>query len=116
MAILDIPFRGSSARPAGRQRVKLEGVDYLIDFDWNGREGRWYVGIYDASGAPIVTGCKLVANARVARRTIDERRPPGRLLVIDRSSTDVDPGIDDLAQRVTLSYLESTDPVLAGVA
>jgi hypothetical protein len=111
MTLSIIATRGSSASPTIRQRVRLDGRDYLLDFAWNGRESRWYVDVSDANGTPIVAGRKLVASARVGQRTTDPRRPAGVLCTIDRSGTGVDPGIDELGSRVVLAYMDA-----AGVA
>lgn len=109
MALRTIELRGSSSAPTVTQRVSLDGVDYLLELQWNAREGRWFMHLFDASGAPIALGVKLVADARIAKRATDPRMPQGRLAVVDSSGTSRDPGIDDLADRVALVYLDAAD-------
>lgn len=98
----------SSARPHVRHRVRLDGRDYLLVFDWSGREGAWYVHILDASGSPIVTGRKVVANGKLGHRSIDPRRPAGLLMAVDPTGAG-DPGIDDLGRRVFLVYASAAE-------
>lgn len=107
MAIRRIPLRGSSTTPTVRQRVNLDGIDYLFELQWNGREGRWYMHFFDADASPIALGIKLVANARLLRRTTDSRRPPGEFRMIDVSGQGIDPELDDLNTRCILLYQDA---------
>lgn len=107
MAVLRIPVRASSTRPSTRQRVRLDGRDFLLDFDWNGREGFWYVHVSDQSGAAIVCGLKLTVDGRIGHQTVDPRAPAGGLAVVDTSGLGLEAGIDDLVARVLLVYAEN---------
>lgn len=97
MALRVIPLHGSSQRPTVRQTVTLDGRAFLLELQWNGREGRWYLHLFDADAQPIELGMKLVADVRLGRHSIDPRMPPGLLGLSDRGATGRDPGIDDLA-------------------
>lgn len=96
MALRAIQLLGSSQRPTVRQTVVLDGRAYLLELQWNGREGRWYLHLFDGAGAPLELGTKLVADLQLCRNLIDSRRPPGRLWFVDRGATGRDPGLDDL--------------------
>lgn len=109
MARRRINVRASSSAPTIRCRANLDGSDYLLELQWNGREGRWYLHLLTANGDPIVLGCKVVADAWLGRRSPDSRMPPGMLLVVDFSGTGRDPGIDDLLDRVGLVYVDAED-------
>lgn len=106
MAVLRIPVRASSARPSTRQRVRLDGRDYLLDFDWNAREGFWYLHLSDQSGTAIACGLKLAVGGRIAHRVTDARAPAGAMVVIDTTAAGLEAGIDDLLARVLLAYVE----------
>lgn len=106
MTTFSIPMLGSSDRPTVRQRVRLDGRDYLLDLAWNGRESRWYVDVYDADGELVVGSRKIVADGRIGQRVTDTRRPPGVLGAVDVSGNGIDPGIDDLGERVLLIYFD----------
>lgn len=109
MTTFSIPVLASSSRPTVRQRVKLDGRDYLLDFSWNGRESRWYVTVLDADGVLICGSRKVVVGGRIANRTADPRAPLGVLCAVDVSGSDIDPGIDDLGERVVLGYFDAAD-------
>lgn len=114
MALRLIPLRGSSTRPTVRERVTLDGTDYLLELQWNARDAGWYLHLFTGAGDPVALGLKLVANARLGHRSRDPRMPPGMLAVVDVSGEGVDPGIDDLATdlstgRVGLLYLDESD-------
>lgn len=109
MALRTIDLRGSSTTPTVRQRVTLDGVVYLLELQWNGREGRWYLHLFDAEGSPIALGMKLIANARIGFRTRDARAPGGLFVVLDRSGSGRNPGIDELGARVVLTYRDAAD-------
>lgn len=106
MALLRIPVRASSDRPSVRQRVRLDGRDYLLDFDWNGREGFWYLHLSSSSGDLIAGGVKLVLG-EIGQRLTDSRAPAGGLAVVDTTGLGLEAGIDDLLERAVLVYAES---------
>lgn len=111
MALLEIPIRASETRPSVRQRVTLDGVTIELWLQWNGREGRWYCAVLDASGALLIGSRKLVADWQVFRRLEGaDGMPPGRLAMIDRLASGVDPGIEAFEEdRVFLGYLPIAD-------
>lgn len=97
MALRVIPLMGSSSRPTVRQTVRLDGRPFVLELQWNGREGRWYMHLFDSNAQPIELGMKLVANVRLGRNAIDPRMPPGALRFLDRGATGRDAGLDDLS-------------------
>ncbi len=91
--------------PLYTERVTLDGQEFLFRFDWNGREGRWYLDVGDIDEAWIVTGIKIVANMPLLRRCVDPRRPKGILMAIDLSTQKGEPpDLTDLGRRVKLFY------------
>lgn len=70
------------------QRMTLDGVSYRLDFAWNGREGAWYLSLYDAAGNPLVTSRKLATNAPILKRfRFVQGLPPGEFMAADYSAT-----------------------------
>lgn len=115
VALLEIQLRASETRPHVRQRVTLDGVTIELVLSWNGREGRWFCTVLDSVGGVIVGGRKLVADWQCFRRVQDDRMPPGRLALFDRTSSGVDPGIGSFADdRCFLGYLPAADIEAAG--
>lgn len=93
--------------PLYTMRIALDGRDYVLRFDWNGRQTFWYVGIYLAEDASlVVTGIKLVVNRPLLQRESSSNRPPGDFIAFDPSSN-VEPGFTDLGRRVQLLYVSA---------
>ena len=98
------------------QQTTLEGVTYLLRFDWIQRVRRWKFSIYTPNGVALLAGKSLVAGPDLLRlhRTVDGI-PPGQLVCIAQQ------GISDPTWRSfrdgthTLLYFESQTPE-SGVA
>jgi hypothetical protein len=93
------------------QLAQLDGVEYLLDFEWEDRESCWYMNIFDQDQNPLAYGIKLVINTPLLRRFRDPRLPKGLLFCGDLSESETDiaaPG--DLGNRVPLVYLTADDP------
>jgi len=107
MAILRIPL--PQGLPQFVQQVPLDGRTYTLRFHWNEREESWYMELADAEDVTIIAARKLVANWPLLHRRPDERKPPGELFVIDATGPGVDPGLQDLDQRVQLQYFDAEE-------
>lgn len=91
-------------------RVQLDGSTYTFTWTWNERDGRWFLSLYDVEGLPVVQGLCAVVGWDILLDVTVENRPPGRLLFFDESTTStsvygLDPGEDDLGDRVYCYYL-----------
>lgn len=101
------------------QRTQLDGVDYILQFEFNLRSKRWFFSLYDSAFAPILSGYKVSAGDDLLALVSDTRKPPGSLMVVDlpaqgeKETAARDPGIDELSDeaRVALVYIDE-----AGVA
>jgi hypothetical protein len=109
--------------PYQSQTTTLEGVPYLLYFDYNAREDKWYRSVADANGVDIYNGMALIcSNPAVGPnfmlfKCVDPRRPPGDFLVLSQTTNLNPPGLNDLASgsgRCALFYV--TSDVLANVA
>jgi hypothetical protein len=91
--------------PLYSERITLDGRDFLFEFDWNDREGRWYLSIRSVSGSPLVLGIKIVANWPLLHRFTNPDLPPGNLFASDLSpEAGESPGFLELGKRVRLLY------------
>lgn len=91
--------------PNYTQRVTLDGREYLLGFDWNDREQRWYLSISTVDETPLAMGIKVIANWPLLRKFTDDRLPPGVLMAADLSPEGGEPpGFSDLGRRVKLHY------------
>lgn len=87
------------------ERVTLDGKDYLLRFDWSGRENRWFLDLGTVDEIWLRKGVKIIANWPLFRTLIDARKPPGQLFAIDLSAPTGDPPeFADLGRRVKLFY------------
>lgn len=97
-------------RPLFELKVALSGTDYLLAFDFNGRQDRWYCGLYTVAREPIRVGMKVVCAWDVLRCCSHPARPLGRMLFLaDTALTISAPRFSDLGRSVTLAYIETVD-------
>ena len=105
--------------PLYTERVRLEDRDYVLRVDWNGREDRFYLGIYDTEDQPLLTGIKVIANWDfLSRSAWNAELPPGSLIAIDLEQGGEPPTYQDFGTRVRLFYYASDEDIeeLAGDA
>lgn len=82
--------------PFYSQVVTLDGSPYLLSFAWNDRTSTWFLDVATGEGEPIACGLKLVCSWDLLKNIVDERRPPGRLVVLALTPDDSPPGLEDL--------------------
>lgn len=92
-----------------RQRTVIEGRDYVLRFDWNQRNGSFYLSIADQDGSAIATGIKLVTDWPLLFGVVDARRPPGELMIIDEKGEGLDPSFSELGTRFSLVYFTAAE-------
>lgn len=86
------------------QSVTIDGVVFNLSFKWNARQEAWALAILDSEKVTIIAGIRIVANYDLLNGKVDARLPDGVLLALDMEGQGVDPGIDDLGNRVLLIY------------
>lgn len=92
------------------QRQTFDGVDYQLDFNWNGRDGAWYVNLFTIDGEPLVFSIKLVTNRPLFQRFHHiEGMPAGEMVAFDGSKTIDRAGYTDLNNGVELLYLTAEE-------
>lgn len=107
MTIFRIPLPTSI--PHFVLQTQLDGETFTIRVHWNERESAWYLELADLEGVTIVASRKLVADWSLLHRVTDDRRPPGELVVVDLTGEGIDPGLDDLGERVELNYADAAE-------
>lgn len=102
--------------PHFRQRVTLDGAEYLLTFEWNQRSEKWGLSIASADEEKILTGVKLVADyPLLTLARWNAQCPAGELYAIDSSGQGLDPHLLDLASddgstpRVQIVYLTAEE-------
>lgn len=108
MALLNVPIKRGAA--SWTQRMQLDGIAYILDFAWNGRDGAWYLGLLDAAGNPLLLSRKIVSNTPLLRRfRFVSGLPAGELFASDPTNTIDYPGYDELGATVKLIYFEKSE-------
>jgi hypothetical protein len=82
----------------------VDGVEYIFDVRWNGRDEAWYMDLYDVDEDPIRTGMKIVLGSLIGRRSVDPRYPAGAFVASDLSNSGTDATFDDLGVRVVVFF------------
>lgn len=96
--------------PLYKERVRLEGRDYIFRFDWANREGRYYMSIFDQDEEPLLLGVKVIANwGMLTRHHFNPALPPGELIPLDLEQGGEPPGFRDFGTRVRLFYYTSDE-------
>ncbi len=97
-----------------RQRVELDGVNFLLDLRWNARNEGWQLSLFTAEETPLVQGLTVVSNRPLLDRWRSlDGMPAGEILALDETNTIAVPGYDQLGrdQAVQLIYVEAADLV-----
>jgi hypothetical protein len=88
----------------------LEGVNYQLQFNWNDRDGFWYLSV----GAPDLSTQAQGIALRLGTDKLEHFKyadvPPGRLDVVDTSGRFVEPTRADMGARVLLYYTDYVAP------
>lgn len=91
------------------QRTTLDGREYVLTFDWNGRAGHWFFSIADQDEDPILQGVKVVLGWNLLDGVRDVRRPPGAIVAVDLTGSGEPPGRTELGGRVELVYYDAEE-------
>lgn len=96
MSILTINTEAGSSSPFYVQRTDLDGVEYVLSFEYSGREDAWYLSVSDQEEVLLAT-VKIVCGASLLGRLVSDNRPAGRLFCLPLTADNNSPGLDDLA-------------------
>jgi hypothetical protein len=92
-------------------------VDYLLDFNWNGRASAWFLSVFTADETPLVQGLKVVSNRPLLKRFhYISGMPAGDLVAVDFTGSVPYAGFDQLGAEVSLKYLTSDETIADGTA
>lgn len=106
MAVLEIPTDTTLAHYS--EQVELDGASFTLRFLFNDREGFWYFDLFDLLGARVRSGIKVTTGTPLLRLVANAIRPPGEIVAIDTTGEDVEAGLGDLGDTVTLTYTEES--------
>jgi hypothetical protein len=108
MTIFEIPLPQTNGREF-TINTDMFGVRYQLRFFWNFRDSSWAFDLIAPDAVPIMQGARATINYDTLAQATDNRKPPGYLMFIDTSNRWQPPGINDLGQRVRLTYNDLVD-------
>lgn len=91
--------------------VQIEGQTYRLELRWNVRDSSWYMGILAPDDSHLAAPKRIASGRPLFWRSQSPALPPGLFVPIDSAGGDVDPGLQDLGNRVVLLYFDSTELV-----
>lgn len=100
--ILEIPITSDDA--SFKIRTVLEDIQLILRFDWNERDARWQISIFDSVETPLLMGIPMNINTELIERFEIDGLPPGKMLLYDTTDTSTEAGRDDLGDRCKLFY------------
>ena len=93
-------------------QTTLELQVYGFSFAWNSRYERWSMSLFDGNDTPLVQGIVVMSGPIILSQYVYEGMPPGKIVFVDTSGEDIDPGRNDLGDRVRMFYITSDDESL----
>lgn len=95
----------TSDAPWYEQVTDLGTTQYRLTLAYNGRDDSWYLTVATQGGSVIVAGRRVRLDWHLLRQfAADSRLPEGMLLVPDLDGSQVEPGREDLGERLHLLY------------
>ena len=90
-------------------RVDLDGVEFVLEFQYLERSDRWLMHLYTSAGEPIKLGMSCLLSVRLLAGCTHEGRPVGELVFMDSAQSGVEAGLADFGTRVNLLYLSDAE-------
>lgn len=107
MALL-LPVDSSST--AYSFEAALDGTSFLFTVNWNERDLSWYISISDTDGINLIGDVRLAVGSELLHLVQDPvRKPQGAIVVYDTTADQIDPGRNDLGDRVRIGYLTAAE-------
>lgn len=98
-----------SDSPHFSYQVDLDATTYGFEFKWNARDASWYFNLADADGLPLLSGLRVVVRHLYLSRYRYFGLPIGELEFVDSTDKDLEPGLEDLGQRVFFIYTPAAE-------
>lgn len=101
--MFEIPIRADGSGDF-RFSIDLDGSVFVFVFKWSVRQQRWHASIFTEEETAILEGIPIFVGWPPFERFKDPRLPKGSIIFMDTSGKDLDPGLEDLGQRVLMIY------------
>lgn len=107
-----LPFKPNI--PFYRFTTTLDGIQFIFDVHWNGREEAWYFDIIDDEGEVIRAGNKIALGSFPTIKSQDARKPPGLFFPVDTTGDYIEATYQDIGVRVQVYYYTAQELVDLG--
>ena len=92
-----------------RFEMSLLDIEYIFEVRWNGRDGTWYLSIFDIDENPLAQGMRIVLGAALGRRIASDDFPDGVFIVSDLTGSGEEASFDDLGTRVVVHFFSRAE-------
>jgi len=89
--------------------LTIEGVSFVLRFQWLERLARWAVDFLRADGEPVLASRALIPNRPLNDRFTDEQLPDGLFVAVRRDGTSAPFGLGELSSECLFFYLPSAE-------
>lgn len=90
-------------------QIPLDGIDWLLSFDWNQYVRAWYYSIAQADGTILLAGRKILIDRSLLIGYRNPLLPPGDFIALDTTGSHTEAKIDDLGTRVLFYYMDLSE-------
>ena len=97
------------AVPNYRFGTTLDGIPYIFDVRWNGRDRAWYFDLLEEDETIIITGITVVLGAILDGRSAADSIPLGAIIAADLASSGTDATFDDIGDRVGVYFYTAAE-------
>lgn len=104
MALLTIPLQNDIGN--FNERLTLDGVDFVLDFQYNGRLDRWFMSIKDADEVVLIDRIKVNKDVNWFLQFNYKEIPQGDMIAFNFEDAE-EPNLENFSGSVNILYQEA---------
>jgi len=112
MAITRLPT--STTLPYYEFEIELDGVEFKLEFRFNGRDDSWYLTILDGEDTILRGSIRVVNSWVLLRLWAEATRPDGEIISVNQGKVLAPPTLNQLGAEVVLTYLDASEVAALG--
>jgi hypothetical protein len=105
---LKIPLEDKIGFPEFSFAIDFDGEEFILEFQYNERDSRFYLSVLDEDETVIAQSIKLVRNVPLLGTNINPKRPAGELFIFDNGANE-EPNMDNLGRGLDLYYISLSE-------